>query len=105
MSIVGNLSDVCSAVETFEKDSIELYGKCLEFGENIANLSFREIEIFGEPDMEKEEVFIFDTNIIDGIGYPSRPVMGFHTLDELRRLISQRGRNGVIPRTHHAGYV
>lgn len=41
----------------------------------------------------------FDTNIIDGIGYPSRPVMGFHTLDELRRLISQRGRNDITDLT------
>ena len=41
----------------------------------------------------------FDTNIIDGIGYPSRPVMGFHTLDELRRMISQRGRNDITDLT------
>lgn len=41
----------------------------------------------------------FDTNIIDGIGYPSRPVMGFHTLEELRRLISQRGRNDITDLT------
>lgn len=41
----------------------------------------------------------FDTNIIDGIGYPSRKVMGFHTLDELRRLISQRGRNDITDLT------
>lgn len=37
----------------------------------------------------------FDTNIIDGIGYPSRKVMGFHTLDELKRMIAQRGRNDI----------
>ena len=41
----------------------------------------------------------FDTNIIDGMGYPSRPVMGFHTLDELRRLILQRGRNDITDLT------
>lgn len=41
----------------------------------------------------------FDTNIIDGIGYPSRPVMGYHTLDELRRLISQRSRNDITDLT------
>jgi hypothetical protein len=82
----GNLSDVCSAVETFEKDNAELYGKCLEFGENIANLSFREIEIFGEPDMEKEEVFIFDTNIMDSISFYA--LMLFAKVDELYFFVS-----------------
>lgn len=37
----------------------------------------------------------FDTNVIDGMGYPPRKVMGFHTLDELRRMIAQRGRNDI----------
>ncbi len=37
----------------------------------------------------------FDTNVIDGIGYPPRKVMGFHTLDELRRIIAQRSRNDI----------
>ena len=37
----------------------------------------------------------FETNIIDGIGYPSRKVMGFHTIDELRRMIAQRGRADI----------
>ena len=37
----------------------------------------------------------FETNIIDGIGYPSRKVMGFHTIDELRRMIAQRGRTDI----------
>lgn len=37
----------------------------------------------------------FETHIIDGIGYPSRKVMGFHTIDELRRMIAQRGRNDI----------
>ncbi len=41
----------------------------------------------------------FDTNIIDGIGYPSRKVMGFHTLDELKRMIAQRGRNDITDLT------
>ena len=41
----------------------------------------------------------FDTHIIDGIGYPPRPLMGFHTLDELRRLIAQRGRNDITDLT------
>lgn len=37
----------------------------------------------------------FDTNVIDGIGYPPRRVMGFHTADELRRLIAQRDRGDI----------
>lgn len=37
----------------------------------------------------------FETNIIDGQGYPSRPLMGFHTRDELRRMIAQRSRNAI----------
>ena len=37
----------------------------------------------------------FETNIIDGIGYPSRKVMGFHTIDELRRMIAQRSRADI----------
>lgn len=41
----------------------------------------------------------FEINIIDGIGYPSRKLMGFHTCDELRRIISQRGRNNITDLT------
>lgn len=41
----------------------------------------------------------FQTNIIDGQGYPSRPLMGFHTRDELRRMIAQRSRNAITDLT------
>ncbi len=37
----------------------------------------------------------FEMNVIDGMGYPSRKLMGFHTRDELRRMIAQRGRNDI----------
>lgn len=37
----------------------------------------------------------FEVNVIDGMGYPSRKLMGFHTRDELRRMIAQRGRNDI----------
>ena len=37
----------------------------------------------------------FEYNIIDGIGYPSRKVMGFHTQNELRLMISQRNRSKI----------
>ena len=35
----------------------------------------------------------FRTMIIDGLGYPPRQVMGFHTLDDLELMISRRGRS------------
>lgn len=41
----------------------------------------------------------FETHIIDGLGYPARKVMGFHTIDELQRMISQRGRNDITDLT------
>lgn len=41
----------------------------------------------------------FETHIIDGMGYPARKVMGFHTGDELQRMISQRGRNDITDLT------
>lgn len=41
----------------------------------------------------------FQTNIIDGQGYPSRQIMGFHTRDELRRMIAQRSRNAITDLT------
>lgn len=34
----------------------------------------------------------FRTMIIDGLGYPPRQVMGFHTLDDLELMISRRSR-------------
>ena len=35
----------------------------------------------------------FRTMIIDGLGYPPRQVMGFHTIDDLELMISRRGRS------------
>ena len=37
----------------------------------------------------------FKTFIIDGLGYPSRRVHGFHTEEDLMVLIQRRGRNGI----------
>ncbi|MCF0184591.1 MAG: DEAD/DEAH box helicase family protein, partial [Bacteroidaceae bacterium] len=37
----------------------------------------------------------FENNVIDGMGYPSRKVMGFHSQDELRLMIAQRARKGI----------
>ncbi len=36
----------------------------------------------------------FDIQVIDGL-YPARKVLGFHTLEDLRRIILQRGRGGI----------
>jgi type I restriction enzyme R subunit len=38
----------------------------------------------------------FETNIIDGLGYPPRPLFGFHTADDLERLIQKRGRKDIM---------
>lgn len=77
----GYLSDVCSTIETFEKNNAELYSKCLEFGESIAPLSFCETEIFDDPDVDGEEVFIFDADIIDPISFYA--LMLFAEVDEI----------------------
>jgi len=37
----------------------------------------------------------FETNIIDGLGYPPRKLYGFHSADDLERLIQKRGRNNI----------
>ena len=37
----------------------------------------------------------FETNIIDGLGYPPRPLFGFHTAADLELLIQQRGRTNI----------
>lgn len=41
----------------------------------------------------------FTTNVIDGLGYPSRPVIGFHTQKELMLMISQRNRSNITDLT------
>lgn len=37
----------------------------------------------------------YQTKIIDGLGYPSREVYGFHTIDELEVLIQKQGRKKI----------
>lgn len=37
----------------------------------------------------------FCTKIIDGLGYPPRRVMGFHTLEDLELIMSRRGRTAM----------
>lgn len=38
----------------------------------------------------------FETNIIDGLGYPPRRLFGFHTTADLELLIQKRGRGDII---------
>ena len=38
----------------------------------------------------------FETNIIDGLGYPARPIYGFHTRKDLQKMIQKRGRQDII---------
>lgn len=38
----------------------------------------------------------FKTMIIDGMGYMDRPVFGFHSMDDLERLIQKRGRSEIL---------
>ena len=75
------MSDVCDAIDTFEKDNAELYRNCLEFGESVSPLSFLETEVFGYPPMYAKNIFIFDTNIIDPISFYA--LMLFAEVDEL----------------------
>lgn len=37
----------------------------------------------------------FETNIIDGLGYPPRKLYAFHNEDDLERLIQKRGRKNI----------
>jgi type I restriction enzyme R subunit len=38
----------------------------------------------------------FETNIIDGLGYPARTIYGLHTRQDLQKLIQKRGRQDII---------
>ena len=41
----------------------------------------------------------FKIKIIDGLGYPARDVMGYHTANELQLIITQRGRTSITDLT------
>ncbi len=41
----------------------------------------------------------YETHIIDDLGYPSRTVYGFHTIDELELLIQRKGRKDITDLT------
>ena len=63
------------------KHQAELYADCLE-----AQYGVRPVIYYTNG---------FETNIIDGLGYPPRPLFGFHTADDLERLIQKRGRTDI----------
>ncbi len=63
------------------KHQAELYADCLE-----AQYGVRPVIYYTNG---------FRTHIIDGLGYPPRPLFGFHTADDLERLIQKRGRTDI----------
>ena len=63
------------------KHQAELYADCLE-----KQYGIRPVIYYSNG---------FETNIIDGLGYPPRPLFGFHTADDLERLIQKRGRKDI----------
>lgn len=63
------------------KHQAELYADCLE-----KQYGVRPVIYFTNG---------FETKIIDGLGYPPRPLFGFHTADDLERLIQKRGRKDI----------
>ena len=63
------------------KHQAELYADCLE-----KQYGIRPVIYYSNG---------FETNINDGLGYPPRPLFGFHTADDLERLIQKRGRKDI----------
>lgn len=64
------------------KAQAELYAKCLE-----AKYGVKPVVYYTNG---------FETNIIDGLGYPARTIYGFHTRQDLQKLIQKRGRQDII---------
>lgn len=38
----------------------------------------------------------YETEVVDGLGYPARKIYGFHTAEDLQRMIQRRGRRGIV---------
>lgn len=66
------------------KAQAELYAKCLE-----AKYGVKPVIYYTNG---------FETHIIDGLGYPARIIYGFHTRQDLQKLIQKRGRQDIIDR-------
>lgn len=63
------------------KHQAELYADCLE-----AQYGMRPVIYYTNG---------FETNIIDGLGYPPRRLYGFHTANDLELMIQKRGRKDI----------
>ena len=64
------------------KTQAELYAKCLE-----ARFGVKPVVYYTNG---------FETNIIDGLGYPARTIYGFHTRQDLQKLIQKRDRLDIV---------
>lgn len=64
------------------KAQAELYAKCLE-----ARFGQKPVVYYTNG---------FEVNIIDGLGYPARTIYGFHTRQDLQKLIQKRGRQDIV---------
>ena len=63
------------------KTQAELYAKCLE-----ARFGVKPVVYYTNG---------FETHIIDGLGYPARTIYGFHSRQDLQKLIQKRGRQDI----------
>ena len=64
------------------KAQAELYAKCLE-----ARFGVMPVVYYTNG---------FETHVIDGLGYPARTIYGFHTRQDLQKLIQKRVRQDII---------
>ena len=64
------------------KVQAELYAKCLE-----AKYGVKPVVYYTNG---------FEVNIIDGLGYPARTIYGFHSREDLQKLIQKRGRLDIV---------
>lgn len=64
------------------KVQAELYAKCLE-----ARFGVKPVVYYTNG---------FEVNIIDGLGYPSRTIYGFHSREDLQKMIQKRGRQDIV---------
>ncbi|MBQ3770151.1 MAG: DEAD/DEAH box helicase family protein [Prevotella sp.] len=64
------------------KTQAELYAQCLE-----ARFGVKPVVYYTNG---------YETNIIDQLGYPARTIYGFHTRQDLQKLIQKRGRQDII---------
>lgn len=72
----------CSVDPTVGRKQAELYADCL-------------MKKYGCPRPVIYFTNGFEIHIIDGLGYPPRAVLGFHSQKELAWMMTQRGRNDI----------